>query len=267
LARQDFAAVAAVLAVLHPVASAAAQEDGAEDSTEQRARMHFNAGSSYYGEGDYESALREFQRAYELNPTPDFFYNYALVYERSGDLDTAVTYLRRYLEETPEERIQDRPLLVQRLGNLERRLEERRARDREEAERRQTDEARLRELEAQRAADQQSGGAGPSVPQLVSFGVGALGLIGFGVFGALTLAADGDLEEGCLTRGTCSQDDVDGVGTLALLADVSLLVGVAGIGVGVALLLLAGDDGDEPATALVPVLGPDSAGTMLRGTF
>lgn len=250
-----------IFAALMPMCLAAtvhAQED-------DRARSHFDAGSSYYSEGDYESALREFERAYALSPRPDFYFNYALVYERMGDLDNAVLYLRRYLEETPAERVADRPTLEQRLANFEARLRQQQDRQRSEAERRQAEEARLRELEAQQRSDS---GEGIPVPLLVSFGAGAVGLVGFGVFGALTLGADADLEEGCITRRTCDQADVDTARTFALLTDLSLLVGLAGIGVGVTLLWLDDDDEESQASAaIVPVLAPGSVGTVLRGAF
>lgn len=246
------------------VGGSARAQDGGDDAANERARMHFNAGSSYYSEGDYASALREFQRAYELSPRPDFYFNFALVYERQGDLENAVTYLRRYLEETPEERIVDRPTLDQRLANLERRLEDQRERERRDAEQ----EARLRELEARQRAEDE---AGLPVAPLIAFGAGAAGLIGFAVFGGLVLSEDADLEEGCLIRmPPCDEAATDRVATYALLADISLGVAIVGAGVGVALLLLAGDGDEEPAPSaarLAPWLSSDGVGLMTTGAL
>lgn len=97
-----------------------AQGDG-----DQRARLHFESGASYYEAGEYEDALREFQHAYELSQRPQLFYNISLCYQNLGDLENAAGFLERYLREVAE--IENRANLEIRLRNLRERLEAQRA--------------------------------------------------------------------------------------------------------------------------------------------
>ena len=78
---------------------------------DDRARLHFQAGASYYEAGDYEDALREFQRSHALSQRSELFYNFSLCYQQIGDLDNAALYLRRYLDEV--ESIENRAQMSQ----------------------------------------------------------------------------------------------------------------------------------------------------------
>lgn len=74
----------------------------------------------------------------------------------------------------------------------------------------------------------------------VAGGVGALGLIGFAVFGSMASATYSELESGC-PGGVCAperQSDIDEGKSQQLIANVALGVGVLGLGAGVALWLL-----------------------------
>jgi hypothetical protein len=71
----------------------------------------------------------------------------------------------------------------------------------------------------------------------VAGGVGAAGVIGFAVFGALGKSRESDLKDSCSPR--CSSDDIDSVKSKYHLADISLGVGIVGLGTGVALFLLS----------------------------
>lgn len=103
---------------LLPARSSEAQSDG-----DTRARMHFQAGASYYEAGEYKDALREFQRAQELSGRPQLFYNFSLCYQNLDEDEKAVHYLARYLDEVEE--IPNRANLERRLENMKERLEER----------------------------------------------------------------------------------------------------------------------------------------------
>ena len=106
---------AAVSLALLPLAfpmSAFAQTDAG--------RIHFQAGASDYESGDYQHALEEFQRAYELSQRPQLFYNIALAYQQLGDLEHAVEYLGRFLNEVED--IANRENLERRLTNFQERL-------------------------------------------------------------------------------------------------------------------------------------------------
>jgi hypothetical protein len=81
----------------------------------------------------------------------------------------------------------------------------------------------------------------------------------------------GELERSCGKTG-CSEDEIDGVRTKLVVADVSLGVGITGVGVAVLLAALRLRDDDEPpppirALRFEPGFGARGAGAALRGTF
>lgn len=72
----------------------------------------------------------------------------------------------------------------------------------------------------------------------IAGGVGAAGLIGFTVFGLMGKSEQADLESrGCAPN--CPKSDTDSAKSKYLIADISLGVGIAGLGTGVALFLLS----------------------------
>ncbi len=87
----------------------------------------------------------------------------------------------------------------------------------------------------------------------VAGGIGAAGLIGFTVFGLVGKGQQSDLEgSGC--RPNCSQDAVDSVRTKYVLADVSLGIGLAGLGAGVALFFLSQPHVEHAERAALPAV-------------
>lgn len=94
-------------------------------------------------------------------------------------------------------------------------------------------------------------------------GVGVAGLVGFGVFGALDNSKFNSLQSDC-PGGHCAPDrgsDIDSGKTYQTLANVSLVVGVVGLGGGVALYVL-GSHHQESTAARAPrraiAIGPGS---------
>src|SRR5688572_3378664 len=81
----------ALLIALAP-AAALAQDD---------ARAHFQRGQSAYETGDYETAVNEWRRAYELDARPALQYNLAQAYERLGRYDEAVRSYEIYISAAP----------------------------------------------------------------------------------------------------------------------------------------------------------------------
>lgn len=67
----------------------AAQED---------ARALFQRGQAAYNQGDYESAIRSWEGAYRLEQRPGLQWNLAQAYERLGRLPEAITSLEYYIE-------------------------------------------------------------------------------------------------------------------------------------------------------------------------
>jgi myosin heavy subunit len=85
------------------------------------ARQHFVAGQDYYTQGRYQKAIEEFEEAYRLDGSKHLLlFNISQAYERMGELDKAVDYLKRYLEKAP--RADNRVSLENKIANLETRI-------------------------------------------------------------------------------------------------------------------------------------------------
>ena len=67
----------------------------AEKSTEELDALARDA----YEARDYETAVQLFIRAHELSDDPNYLFNIGRVYEESGDLEQAVYYYNRFLEQ------------------------------------------------------------------------------------------------------------------------------------------------------------------------
>jgi tetratricopeptide (TPR) repeat protein len=255
-------------------ASAAAQV-----ADDERARRHFASGESYYAEGDYESALHEFEQALRLSQRPALHYNLYLVKERLGRLAEAADHLERYLADAPVAG-SDRELLTRRLENLRRRTEDAdddatdetdgdTAEEPPEASPTPTEETVDPEAGVARPAE--SGGGGIGVGPIVAYSVGGAGLVTFGLFAALALAENGSVASSCGadTTATCSDEELSTLRTFALVADIGLGVALAGAAVGTVLLLVGGGGGDEEreSVAAAPWVAPGSAGAVVRGSF
>ena len=95
--------------------------------------------------------------------------------------------------------------------------------------------------EGKDAPPAESDQAKPSPLRLYSYiagGVGAAGIASFAVFGIMGKSEQSDLESrGC--KPNCPQSDVDAAKTKLLIANISLGVGIAGLGTGVALFILS----------------------------
>src|SRR5688572_11227947 len=83
----------AAFALLAPNRANAQARNGDED-----ARYHFRLGQVAYDTGRFAEASEQFDRAYALSQRPALLYNIFLARRENGDLELAVTALRRYLE-------------------------------------------------------------------------------------------------------------------------------------------------------------------------
>lgn len=117
------------LVVFLCAATAAAQEPPADEKTTvEEARVYFDAGRQAYERGDYLTAIRSFEHAYEKVPRPEIAFSLAQAYRKQfivdGDtakLRRAVELYRRYLDEVPQGgRRED---AVQNLGELQPQLQ------------------------------------------------------------------------------------------------------------------------------------------------
>ncbi len=239
------AAAVCAVGVLGSPASVEAQD---------RARLHFEAGASYYEAGDYEDALREFTRSYELSHEPKLFYNFSLCHAQLGRYEQAAEDLERYLREVSE---------IENRGNLERRLINLRERASDDGE--GGGDARPEdELETGEADE----GLSISPVAIAGFAAAGAGAVMLGVFGGLALGEQSDLDaDPCSATRTC---DASGLRTKAILADVGLGLLVAGAVVGTVFLFIGGDDDGDGETArwsVSPAVSRDGAALSAQGVF
>lgn len=103
-------------------------------------------------------------------------------------------------------------------------------------------------------ASSTEGGSGVPVASWVLGGVGVVGLGLFATFGAIGLSDKSDAEDpatGCAP--SCTDDEVSGIRSKFLAADVSLGVGIAALGAAVIVAFSAGG-GSEVSASTTPVL-------------
>lgn len=229
-----------------------------ESPLDERARRHFESGSSYYDSGNYARALEEFETAFELSSRPALLYNLYIAHERLGHLEEAHSHLERYLreEDIPDDR---RVILEQRLANLQARMTT------SESEPEPTPQpepepnpAPAPAAPAAAPAEEESSTTIGTAPLFAFIAAGA-GLVMAGVFGMMALVEDGGLE----CSPACSEDDVSNLRTYNVIADVSLGVGVLGAVLGAVLLATSGDEEPSPSAWLTP----DGAGLLVRGAL
>jgi arylsulfatase A-like enzyme/Flp pilus assembly protein TadD len=85
--------------------------------------IYRDIGVMYDTLGEMEKARENLKRAVELDPSPDNYFNYAVVLERSGQLKDAVHYLRLYLETTREANTEEKTRVKRVLAHWEARLQ------------------------------------------------------------------------------------------------------------------------------------------------
>lgn len=74
----------------------------------------------------------------------------------------------------------------------------------------------------------------------ISFGLGAVGMVGGGVFGVIASRRKSQLDDACPTHGTCPPalaSDIASMRTMAGLSTLGFVVGAVGLGAGAVLLL------------------------------
>jgi tetratricopeptide (TPR) repeat protein len=211
------------------------------------ARKHFESGVAYLEESDYSSALKAFEKSYELSKRHEILVNIATVHERSGDLPAALTALERYLEVDPNGKLAETVKL--RIANLKKRIAE--------APPAEVDAGPTPEADAGTAPSASSAPPPPPppptpdrpeqepnrIPAYIAFGVGGLAIAGAVVTGVLAQGKYDDASERCAPN--CTDDDVSSGKTLALTSTILTGVAVVGVGVG-AFLWFTGDSGEAP---------------------
>jgi tetratricopeptide (TPR) repeat protein len=113
------ATVAVALSVaLAPLPSAAAVAPAAEQGAETPDSLS-GAAVEAFRAGEYDKAIDLFQRAYTLDPQPNYLFNIGRVYEEKGDLEKAVANYQEFVKQ-PGVDIEARDAATERLKVLRR---------------------------------------------------------------------------------------------------------------------------------------------------
>lgn len=239
-----------------------------EATPDELARRHFESGVAYLQESDYESALKAFEKSYELSKRPQILLSIATVHERKGTLRPALTALQQYLEAAPEG--EGRVTVENRIKNLEQRLREELPPPRVTTEpaapvpvpKQAGARAPLPAAEADREEPSR-------LPAYVILGVGGLSAIGAGVTGLLARSEYNEAEDTCAPG--CSDAEVSSGRSLALTSTVLTGVAVVGVGVGTALYFMAAPKRETTTARAAPRLlvgaGPRGAAAQASWSF
>jgi hypothetical protein len=106
--RNRFVLAALAIALLATPAISSAQEGGDDAEVTKMAKEHYKAGLEAYKNGQYDVAIKELKRAYLLKRLPPLLLNIGATYRKMGDLDLALHFYKKYLDEAPPE-AKDRP--------------------------------------------------------------------------------------------------------------------------------------------------------------
>ncbi len=105
--------------------SATAPVHAQDQDTRERAHTAFSAGVQAYQAGHFEDALRHFQDAYRIAPSPVVRVNVANCYQQLGKPVEALFYFERFLAETGEHgSAQQRAQVRQAVAHLEQQVGE-----------------------------------------------------------------------------------------------------------------------------------------------
>jgi tetratricopeptide (TPR) repeat protein len=228
---------------------------GQESSADELARRHFDSGVAYLHESDYESALKEFQKAFELSGRAAILVNIATVHERTSNVDAAISALEQYLALDPEgEHVET---VKVRIANLEKR-------------RAAQQPAQQTPVEPAPAAAQPAptpAAAGtepvptpsvqseplpppepepePDVPAYVLLGIGTVSAVAAAVTGYLADDEWHKAQDACSPN--CTDAELSTGRKMAWTSTILTGVAVAGLGVGAGLLLLGSREDEKPA--------------------
>lgn len=268
-------------------------------SDDERARKHFESGSSYYDQARYAEAAREFEASYALSPHPELLLNISRAEERALNYDGAIAAAERYLGTNPK--AEDKRTVEERIAGL-RVLKQRYEQGGPEPLPPPGSDPTLppvvatgatgattpptaakppptaASLGASAAAAAPAPPAAPpesgnrfTVPAIVLMGTGGAALVASLVTGLVAHADYKSLVRQC-DGNDCppeAEDELDEGKTLSVVSTVLTVVGVLAAGTGGALLVL-GAQNEEPAPAPRPGqvrFAPGATPASLRATL
>ena len=222
------------------------------------AKEAFASGTKAYGDGEFESALASFRRAYELTGSPDLLYNIATVSDRMRRDEDALAAYEGYLAARPKS--VDREHVESRIEVLRAAIEsQKRAKlDAEIEARRAAVEAAAR-VKAERPLTQH---VGPGPGPWITIGVGAAALATGAVFVGLGQRDEKKIESAAPGSSYATVQEMADRGPRRTKTGVALMaVGGAGIIGGVIWQLTGGHDEAIPEVSIGPT------GISVKGTF
>jgi len=92
---------AALVAAVAVVSLFAAPARAQVNPNRAQAAAHTRQGQAYFGRGDYDRAIAEYQAAFDLSLEPSMIFNIALCYDRTNRPEQALAAFQRYLELAP----------------------------------------------------------------------------------------------------------------------------------------------------------------------
>jgi tetratricopeptide (TPR) repeat protein len=228
-----------------------------------------------YKDNKYKGAAEKLKEAYDAEPTALYLYNIARAYDQAGELDLSLDYYRKYVSQpsgdTQPDLVKKANLAMDRLRTLVARGEadkkvrnaekERLEADARKAEERADAEAaearrQRREFEAKEKARREEEGKKVNSFKLVSFIVGGVGAAG--LLSALSFGIASNVNKDAFRSSITLQDktrlEIE-TRTTAAVADVSLLVGLAGAVTAVILFPRGGEPEKAVNVVFAPVLG------------
>ena len=224
-----------------------------------------------FQEKDFEGAAALFEKAYSIDPQPNYLFNIGRVYEEAGDLEKAVEFYGKFVKQ-PGVDLDSRGVALERLKVLREILEQTQEPQQGEEPEEPTEPEEPEEVEpveppppepvddgsAKKRKSMRGAGFG-------LLGVGAAAVIGGAVTGGLAQGDNNSASEAATPAE--SQDLLDSSRTKALVADVLFGVGGALVLTGVILVAVGSKKPKGERVAVTPTFGPRGAGATLRLRF
>lgn len=263
------AAIVAVALVHGPVARASAAEPDAGESSSEADALSAEAVAAFKAK-DYDTAISKFQRAYEIDPQPNYKFNIGRVYEEKGDLENAVKYYQEFVQ-SPGVDLESREAATARLKVLRPALAETRE---QEAKAREADEGKPRMDEAPPGDSPQDQAVAARKRKLriagySLLGVGGVGLVIGSVFGGLALSKSRQADDAEFIDDELALREESK--NRAKVADAMLITGGVLAGVGLILVLSTLGKGKKrsQAAAWLPSgsVGPQGASLSWTARF
>ena len=274
-----FAALLCAAACLIPSTSSAAGPPQLSSQQRTQAKRLFDQGTLAYRRGDYEESILRWQESYQISHHPLTFEAIANAYEKLGDYEAALDYLKRWRAKAPR---REHEVLDARIDNYQRQLtKQRQAQAQRDAERLRIEQAAQQKFRRQQRAEAERGAAPLGIVGWTLVGVGGASIITGVALDAVAAADRPNTSDVCRDsqqRLLCldsQRDNIHRSNTLAIAGDGLWIGGIVLSGTGAALLLLdALSDGpeerDTPATAQVriaPIISRTTQGVGFVGMF